>query len=170
MIVSPPKTSPHWTLISILSLFIFVFLTALPSIPRVPARIINMTLKPTYSRTAAWIGILGWATGIITVVVVRVNFNDAANTFNMMAGGEKSNLVATLGNGFTCEFLLYIRLLRVSLSCNHCPSAVDWIRFGRSFSDLHTLQGSIGSKRGVESLCLEFGHRADALISLLGNS
>lgn len=52
------------------------------------------------------IGVIGWTAGVITVIVVRVNFDNAVATFNMqaMAGTEATKMVGSPGNGFTSKF------------------------------------------------------------------
>ncbi|KAG8852940.1 hypothetical protein FRB96_008459 [Tulasnella sp. 330] len=95
-IAGPPQTSPQWTIITILAIFTFVTLTILPLF------IAKLANHAAFCRIAAWIGIIGWVTGIVTVIVLHVTFANAASTFNMMAANQKSSqLVASLGNGFT---------------------------------------------------------------------
>lgn len=114
---SPPQTSPQWMLISIVFLTTYLLLTALPSIPKMPAAVCNMLNKPSASRVIAWLGILGWFAGLTTAIVLRVMFGNDCSAFNQYAVDSKVEMVAVIGDGFNLFWVAYA-LAVPSLICS----------------------------------------------------
>ncbi|KAG8985876.1 hypothetical protein FRB93_005602 [Tulasnella sp. JGI-2019a] len=109
-VTSPPQTSPQWTVITIVCIFVFAILTA------VPLFVTKLAANPAFCRSTAWVGIIGWLTGLVTVIVLHVTFANAAAAFNMMAANQKSQLVADIGNGFAILWIAFA-LIVPSLIC-----------------------------------------------------
>jgi len=104
---APPQTSPHWMLISIIFLVLFLFLTTFPLIPNLPPSISNFLGKPFWRRAVAWIGFLGWMVGMTTAIVLRVSFGNDVDRFNTMAASTGVALNAAIGNGFNLLWIAY---------------------------------------------------------------
>ncbi|KAG8907261.1 hypothetical protein FRB99_004955 [Tulasnella sp. 403] len=99
----PAQTSPYWILVSIVGLFIFFLMTAIQGSGRVPLYAEN----PILNQFIGLVGLVGWLSGIVTVIVLRVTMANAIMRFNTEAANTKQSLMAMFGNGFTLLWVAY---------------------------------------------------------------
>ncbi|KAG8926289.1 hypothetical protein FRC03_000336 [Tulasnella sp. 419] len=114
---SPSTFSPNSMLACVILTTIFMILISLPSMPKLPAAVGATLEKPIISRLIAWIGVVSWLDGMITTVVLRINFGVAVQRFNEDAANARVALTAEVSNGFTMLWIAFA-LLVPALICS----------------------------------------------------
>lgn len=122
--------------------FVMHIITLLPEFGvRMPEKI---TANTVASRVAAWIGVLGFIMMLMTAVVWRVSYGKDVDEFNAQIAQMGQNapaLAASVGNGFTSEYLFSLPPV---LLTSHCQWHIVSSRTNTQFLNFNSDLGRFG--------------------------
>jgi len=111
LLTAPTATTPVFIAISIVfSTIFFILFTMISLRASLGAKLSVLLEKPALHRASAWLGLLGFMTGLTSFLVIRMWFGKAVEDFNqaIVEGGNNApQLIAQLSNGFTMVWVAY---------------------------------------------------------------
>jgi len=110
MLSAPVAATPVFIGISIAFTMIFFFLYTFTAFRHRMGKFGAIYEKPGIQRATAWIGLIGFMTGLTSFLIIRMWFGKTIEDFNksIISGGSGSpQLVADTSNGFTMTWIAY---------------------------------------------------------------